>query len=281
MTHLLAVLAIVSYMLASALMLLQIYRASRTGKTALSAQLSFFSGLILHTLTMASVVRDSRFIFLENGADYFLWVSWGLAVAFAFLRRRLNYPLVGAFVVPGIVLFMGSSSYLLHKSASSVLNPDGLSTGEGIVIPLLHGIPALVSVVSLALAFVTSVVFLIIERRLKRRGAQALTSSGPNLQRLDLLNRQLAQVGFLAISLVILTGGLWAVSQQKPVFSADTSVVSGLMTWLLLALILHARLVLRWSPKQVSRLTVFVTGSFFLSVFTVLFFSGQMTHVSL
>jgi ABC-type transport system involved in cytochrome c biogenesis permease subunit len=268
-------------MLASALMLLQIYRASRTGKTALSAQLSFFSGLILHTLTMASVVRDSRFIFLENGADYFLWVSWGLAVAFAFLRRRLNYPLVGAFVVPGIVLFMGSSSYLLHKSASSVLNPDGLSTGEGIVIPLLHGIPALVSVVSLALAFVTSVVFLIIERRLKRRGAQALTSSGPNLQRLDLLNRQLAQVGFLAISLVILTGGLWAVSQQKPVFSADTSVVSGLMTWLLLALILHARLVLRWSPKQVSRLTVFVTGSFFLSVFTVLFFSGQMTHVSL
>lgn len=281
MTHLLAVLAIVAYMLASALMLLQLYRASRTGKTATSAQCAFFAGLIFHTLTMVSVVRDARFVFLDNGADYFLWVSWGLAVAFAFLRRRLNYPLVGAFVVPGIVLFMGSSSYLLHQATSSLLNAGGLSGNDRIVLPLLHGIPALVSVVSLALAFVTSCVFLITERRLKRRGAQALVSSGPNLQRLDLLNRQLAQVGFLAISLVVLSGGFWAVSQQKPVFSADTSVVSGLMTWLLLALILHARLVLRWSPKQVSRLTVFVTGSFFLSVFTVLFFSGQMTHVSL
>jgi ABC-type transport system involved in cytochrome c biogenesis permease subunit len=133
----------------------------------------------------------------------------------------------------------------------------------------------------LALAFVTSCVFLIVERRLKRRSAGALSGYGPNLQLLDLLNKQLAQLGFVAISLVVLSGGLWAVSQQKPVFSADTSVVSGLVTWLLLAFILHVRLVLKWSPKQVSRLTVIVTGSFFVSVFTVLLLAGRLTHVNL
>jgi hypothetical protein len=41
------------------------------------------------------------------------------------------------------------------------------------------------------------------------------------------------------------------------------------------------RLVLKWSPKQVSRLTVIVTGSFFVSVFTVLLLAGRLTHVNL
>jgi ABC-type transport system involved in cytochrome c biogenesis permease subunit len=281
MTHLLAVLAIVLYIVASVLMLVQLWRPSRAGKTMRSAEYAFSLGLVLHSLTMVFVVRDPRFVLVDNGADYFLWVSWGLAVAFALLKRRLNYPLVGAFIVPGIVLFMGSSSYLLHKGSPSVL-PDasGLSV-EQYVLPLLHAVPALVSVVSLALAFATSCVFLIVERRLKKRRSEALTGFGPNLQLLDLLNKQLAQLGFVAISLVVLSGGLWAVSQQKPVFSADTSVVSGLVTWLLLAFILHVRLVLKWSPKQVSRLTVIVTGSFFVSVFTVLFFAGRLTHVNL
>ena len=70
-------------------------------------------------------------------------------------------------------------------------------------------------------------------------------------------------------------------SEQKPVFSADTSVISGLVVWVLLAFILHVRLVLRWSPKQVSRLTVLVTGSFFITVFVVLAFAGRLTHAEL
>lgn len=281
MTHLTSVLAIVAYVITSVVMLVQLWRPSRAGKTTKVAEISFVIGLVLHSITMLFVVRDPRFVLVDNGADYFLWVSWGVAMAFALLKRRLNYPLVGAFIVPGIVLFMGSSSYLLHKGSASVLSLPSDSGVEPLLLPFLHAVPAFVSVVSLALAFVTSCVFLIVERRLKRPRVGVLTSFGPNLQILDLLNKQLAQLGFVAISLVVLSGGLWAVSQQKPVFSADTSVVSGLVTWLLLAFILYVRLVLKWSPKQVSRLTVFVTGSFFVSVFAVLAVAGRLTHVNL
>jgi len=104
---------------------------------------------------------------------------------------------------------------------------------------------------------------------------------GPNLQVLDRLNRRLVQLGFIAISLVVLSGGLWAVSEQKPVFTFDTSVVSGLIVWVLLAAILHVRLVLKWSPKRVSRLTVIVTGIFFVSFFAVMALAGRVTHASL
>jgi ABC-type transport system involved in cytochrome c biogenesis permease subunit len=281
MTHLLAVTSMVLYVLAAALMIFQLWRPSRAGRSVRVAQLSFYSALALHTVTLGLVLNDSRYVLLENGADYFLIASWGLAAAFAALQRRLNYPIVGAFLIPAIVLFMGSSSYLLHQEATSLLPTDSSQAKEGILMSLLHGVPALVAVVSLAMALVVSAVFLIVEGRLKARKAGALSISGPNLQLLDMLNRQLIQVGFVAISFVVLSGSLWAVSRQQPIFSADTSVISGLVTWMLLAFILHVRLVLKWSPKQVSRLTVLVTASFFVTAFAVMAWAGRFTHAEL
>ena len=281
MTHLLAVTSMALYILATALMLFQLWRPSRAGRTVRAAQLSFYSALALHTVTLGLVLNDSRYVLLENGADYFLIASWGLAAAFAALQHRLNYPIVAAFLIPAIVLFMGSSSYLLHQEAPSLLPTDSSQAKEGILLSLLHGVPALVAVVSLAMALVVSAVFLIVEGRLKARKAGALSISGPNLQLLDMLNRQLIQVGFVAISFVVLSGSLWAVSRQQPILSADTSVISGLVTWMLLAFILHVRLVLKWSPKQVSRLTVLVTASFFVTAFAVMAWAGRFTHAEL
>lgn len=281
MTHLLAVTSMVLYVVATALMIFQLWRPSRAGRTVRAAQLSFYSALALHTVTLGLVLNDSRYVLLENGADYFLIASWGLAAAFAALQHRLNYPIVAAFLIPAIVLFMGSSSYLLHQEAPSLLPTDASQAKEGILLSLLHGVPALVAVVSLAMALVVSAVFLIVEGRLKARKAGALSISGPNLQLLDMLNRQLIQVGFVAISFVVLSGSLWAVSRQQPILSADTSVISGLVTWMLLAFILHVRLVLKWSPKQVSRLTVLVTASFFVTAFAVMAWAGRFTHAEL
>lgn len=281
MTHLLAVTSMALYIVATALMLFQLWRPSRAGRTVRVAQLSFYSALALHTVTLGLVLNDSRYVLLENGADYFLIASWGLAAAFAALQHRLNYPIVAAFLIPAIVLFMGSSSYLLHQEAPSLLPTDSSQAKEGILLSLLHGVPALVAVVSLAMALVVSAVFLIVEGRLKARKAGALSISGPNLQLLDMLNRQLIQVGFVAISFVVLSGSLWAVSRQQPILSADTSVISGLVTWMLLAFILHVRLVLKWSPKQVSRLTVLVTASFFVTAFAVMAWAGRFTHAEL
>ena len=280
MTHLLAIISIVLYIGATLLSFVQLWRAQSGGAIGRMARWSFILAFVLHTITMGYVIQDPRLVLMDNGADYFLWVSWALALVYLALERRLSYPIIGAFVIPAVVLFMGSSSYLLHQDGDSLI-VESAAKGEGVVLSVLHAVAALVSVVSLALALVVSVVFLILERRLKRKKGAAITSSGPSLQILDSLNKQLAQVGFGAISLVILSGGLWAVSEQKPVFSSDTSVVSGIAVWILLAFILNTRLVLRWSAKQVSRLTVIVTAWFFITVFVVMAFAGRFAHTSL
>lgn len=279
MTHLFAVCSIGIYIAVTAVYLAQLWRPSREGRSLASARIALTVAFALHTITMALVVLEPGMRVLDNGADYFLWVSWATALVFFLFRRKLEYPIVGAFVVPVIIAFMGSSSYLLHSGASSLVERE--ESGASVLLPLVHAVPALVSVVSLAMALIVSAVFLIVDKRLKRRPAVALLSSGPDLQLLDRLNRQLVQVGFVAISLVVVSGGLWAVSEQKPIFSLDTSVISGLAVWLLLAGILHARLVLEWSPRRVSRFTVVVTASFFISVFVVMAMAGRITHALL
>lgn len=281
MTHLAAVLSIFLYMAATLFSLLRLWRPSRSGKTDKIAATSVFLGFVFHSVTLLLVLSESRFFALENGADYCLCVSWLLAFVFLFFRRWFNYPLLGAFISSAIVLFMSSSSYLLHQDAASIVDSSVDGRTQDLVVSLLHGVPALVAVVSLVLALGVSVAFLVVERRLKARKALSLDGSGVSLQQLDRLNTHLAKIGFVAISLVIVSGGLWAVLERKSVFAADTSVISGLLTWVLLAAILFARIVLRWSPKRVSRLTLWVAGSFIISVFIVLMVSGRVTHASL
>jgi ABC-type transport system involved in cytochrome c biogenesis permease subunit len=269
------------YAVVAFLFFAQLWRPSKLGKTEKATRWIMYGAFALHTLMMVLVFRNPLLVALENGADYFLWVSWCLALVCLIGRRWFAHPLLGAFTIPAVVLFMGSSSYLLHQSAQSLLGINQLGRREGVFISMLHGVPALVALVSLVLALVVSAAFLILERRLKHRRFDVLDAGGVSLQLLDSLNKHLVQVGFAAISLVIVSGGVWAIVLQKSILTFDTSVVSGLILWALLAAILHARLIMHWSPKKVSRLTLLVTASYFASLFLAIVFSGRITHASL
>jgi ABC-type transport system involved in cytochrome c biogenesis permease subunit len=278
MTHTLAIATILFYIASTALNGVQLWRPSRKGKTSVATQALLYAGFVCHTATVLNVLLDPRYILLSNSADYFLWASWGLAVAFVGLGKRLSSPLIGAFIVPLIVLFMGCSSYLLHQAATSLIDKQSSDQVRGVVLPLLHAVPALFAFVSLVLALVVSAVYLIVEKRLKSKKRDVLDISAPNLQRLDALNRQLVQVSFVSISFVVLSGGLWAVSAQRPVFSDVVSVFSGIVTWILLALVLYLRLVKKCSNKQFARFALYVSGLFFLSVLFLLSASNRLSH---
>jgi ABC-type transport system involved in cytochrome c biogenesis permease subunit len=278
MTHFLAVATIVWYIASTALTGLQLWRPSRRGRTQTFTLATLYAGFVCHTATVINVLLDPRYLLLSNSADYFLWASWGLAVAFVGLGKRLSSPLIGAFIVPVIVLLMGSSSYLLHQTATSLIDRHSTDQVRGVVLPLLHAIPALIAFVSLVLSLVVSAVFLIVERRLKSKRLDVLDISAPNLQRLDLLIRQLVQASFVSISFVVLSGGLWAVSAQRPVFSDFVSVVSGIITWILLALVLYLRIAKRCSSKQFARFALLVSGLFVLSVLLLLSASERLSH---
>lgn len=279
MKHFLALTSLILYALSSAVFLWQVIRG-RNSVIALS-RFFFRLGFLFHTLALASLVYGMNMIFLDNGADYFFWVSWGLALVLFALRRRIDFPIVGAVAIPLIMLFMGSSSYLMHVDSRTAVTDTASSASQEFLLLTLHTVPALLAVVSLALAFVVSVVFIIVERRIRKRSASAVVSPGPNLMVLDRINRIAVLVGFVGVTLVVLSGSLWAISMGHSVLSFDVSILSGFLVWFLLALILHARSSWDWSARRIAKLTVLSTGFFFVSVFLVLFWSGRLTHDNL
>jgi len=224
------------------------------------------------------ILSDSKLRFLDNGADYFFWVSWALGFAYASLGSRLNYPIVGAFFVPLISLFMASSSFMLHRDAFSLLNSPPVSNGEEYLFALIHAVPAAIAVASLAIALLTSGIYLILEKRIRRKGQAALSLPGPNLSFLDKVSKRSILFAFMAISLVVLTGSIWSVAEGRGIITLDLSTMLGLTVWLLLALIIHFRSNLGWSARKVSRLTLLVTAFFFISVFVIAFMTGKLSH---
>ena len=279
MTHTFAVGAIVLYIISAVRYLVAVSFTSR--RKSRTAQYFFFAGFICHTLTLLEMSMNPATLFLENGSDYFFWVSWALGVSFILLRKRFEYPIFGAILIPTVAVFMGSSSYLLHKSASSVLAEDHGPFYDRALLTIIHAVPATIAVVCLTLATVVSIVFILLEKRLKGRGSNVLSISGPNLQSLDRLNTQLTLIGFVCITLVVLSGSLWAISMGMPVFTLDLSIISSLIVWILLGLIVHARISLQWSPKRTAQLTIFVMFIFFTSVILNAFENGSLTHSEL
>ena len=74
----------------------------------------------------------------------------------------------------------------------------------------------------------------------------------PPVRILDELNYQMVVIGFLMLSLGIITGSVWAHSAWGSYWSWDPKETWSLITWLVYALVLHSRVVRGWTGKSIA-----------------------------
>jgi ABC-type uncharacterized transport system permease subunit len=146
---------------------------------------------------------------------------------------------------------------------------------------IFHALPALLAELSLVCAFIISCVFLIQSRRIKKRQSLAGQSlKGPSLDALEKLNHNCIMAGFIAMTVAVISGSLWAVFENRRLLGGDLYQWLAMTAWVLLAVILHSRMSLRWSAQKLSRVTVMVAGIFILSFFMMIFLKGSFLHGS-
>ncbi len=88
----------------------------------------------------------------------------------------------------------------------------------------------------------------------KSRSPAALASL-PSPERLDLYSHQLLLVSFLFLGVMIVAGSLWANESWGRYWGWDPMETSSLVTWLVLGVVLHFRVVHRWSERRMAYLT--------------------------
>jgi len=197
---------------------------------------------------------------LSNMYESLIFFSWALVLLYLLVEWRTRNRTFGTFVMPLAFLAMAYASF--SPDISDKIQP---------LIPALksnwliaHVITCFFGYAAFGLSFGMSLMYLLKGADKGKRDSMFLRLI-PSLPILDELNYQMVLIGFLMLTLGIITGSVWAHSAWGSYWSWDPKETWSLITWLVYAAVLHSRLVRGWRGK---RIAVFCFVGFFCVLFT-------------
>ncbi len=187
---------------------------------------------------------------LSNLYESLTFFALTIALIYLVVERRLRTRIMGAFVMPLAFLAMAYAS----------LSPD-ISDRIQPLIPALksnwliaHVMTCFVGYAAFAIAFGISWMYL---AKLKYKDNDAgLIGRLPVSWLLDELNYQLVIFGFLFLTAGIITGAVWANSAWGRYWGWDPKETWSLITWLVYASLLHAKLMRGWSGRRIAYISI-------------------------
>lgn len=241
-------LALTFYFAATIISVGELFKGTKT--TAKIMLLSVILGFILHTVSIIYRYSVAGHIPISNPHEATSFFSWCSVLLFLILEFRYKIGLLGSFIMPVVFVLMLSSSMLPReiKPLSPVLQSYWLG---------IHTVLAFLGNASFAMAFGIGVMYLFQEHYVKSKHPGGLFQRLPSLQSLDEINYRLITIGFPLLTLAIITGAIWAESAWGSYWRwDDPREVWALITWLIYAIVLHARLLAGWRGKRAAILSI-------------------------
>ncbi len=240
-------LALTAYFAATIISVVEFFKG---GKALERIMLSLVAaGFILHAVSIISRYAAAGHIPITTPHEATSFFSWCSVLIFLILELRYRIGLLGSFIMPVIFVLMLSSSMLPReiKALSPVLQSYWLG---------IHTVLAFLGNAAFAMAFGIGIMYLVQERYVKSKHPGGLFQRLPSLQSLDEINYRLITIGFPLLTLAIITGAIWADKAWGGYLRGDPREVWSIVTWLIYAIILHARLIAGWRGKRAAILSV-------------------------
>jgi len=200
---------------------------------------------------------------LSNMYESLIFFAWTIALIYLVLELLYKQRTMGVFVIPFAFLCMALTSIIPGVNATiNPLIPALKSPWLGI-----HVITCFVGYAAFAVSFWFSILFLIKERKEKSNpgGLRFL----PSTRLLDEINYRSILIGFPMLTLGIVTGAAWANYAWGAYWSWDPKETWSLITWLIYAAFLHARLTRGWSGRKTALLSIIGFGAVVFTYFGV------------
>ena len=198
---------------------------------------------------------------LSNLYESLIFFAWALILLYLLIEWRTKSRSIGAFATPLAFLIMAYASFTNVSSQIQPLVPALKSNWL-----LAHVITCFVGYAAFGIAFGMSIMYLL--KRVRRsRDESAFQSLLPDATILDELSYQLIVIGFILLTLGIITGAVWAHSAWGRYWGWDPKETWSLITWLVYAALLHSRMIRGWRGK---RLAIFSIVGFCSVIFTYL-----------
>ena len=215
---------------------------------------------------------------LSNLYESLLFLTWTLLTIYLYIETKTKSRLIGAMLIPVTLLINGFANLTLspEMQKSSPLVPALQSNWL-----MMHVSMMLLSYATLIMGSLLCILFLVVSRyedvdlkvndnsslplyniMLDYYEAKIVPSSLPNLpevstfgklkllQSLDNWSYRIIGLGFPFLTMGIISGGVWANEAWGSYWSWDPKETWALITWLVFATYLHARITKGWEGKK-------------------------------
>jgi cytochrome c-type biogenesis protein CcsB len=234
----------------------------------LFARLGTFASLIgLSAQTVATILRwivsyrmGIGHAPFSNLYESLIFFAWTLMLLYMIVEWRTRNRTFGTFVTPLAFMAMAYASF--SPDISSHIQP---------LIPALKSNWLISHVITCFFGYAAFGVSLGLSIMYLMKGMDAPERKNiflkliPSQAILDDLNYQMIVIGFLMLTLGIITGSVWAHSAWGSYWSWDPKETWSLITWLIYAAVIHSRMVRGWKGKRIAILSMI---GFFCVLFT-------------
>lgn len=211
-------------------------------------------GFIFNTLALGGQVLALHRLPLVNLFESILLLAWVSVLLYLGFSRGQRVGVVGTFLLP-VVAFVGLVAIFLPRGGPGL--PPILQS------PWLffHASSGLLAYGAFSLGCILSGTYLLQESQLRRKRFYIFYHRLPPLEVLEQSSYRLNVAGFLALTLSIVFGALWAETAWGAYWQWDPKQTWSLITWLFYAGYLHARNLSGWKGRR----AMYLAGLGFLS----------------
>jgi cytochrome c-type biogenesis protein CcsB len=211
----------------------------------------------------------------SNMYESLIFFAWTIILLYLLMEWRTKSRTVGVFVTPLAFLAMAYAAF--NPRINSQIQP---------LIPALqsnwliaHVITCFFGYASCAISFGLSFMFLLKRSHVQDKGNVFLRLI-PRQDILDDLNYQMVIIGFLMLTLGIITGSVWAHSAWGSYWTWDPKETWSLITWLVYACVLHSRMVRGWRGKRIAILSLIGFTCVLFTYFGVNYLAGLHSYAT-
>jgi|TARA_B100000989_G_C19468922_1_gene439732 cytochrome c-type biogenesis protein CcsB len=185
---------------------------------------------------------------LSNLYESLLFLDWCLLFILLVIESQTRTKLIGAIILPITLLVISFASLIL---------PTPMQTAAPLVPALqsnwlmMHVSMMMLSYATLILGSLLSILFLVISNT-KKFNVNASEKSNQNqlLENIDNWSYRTIGLGFPFLTIGIIAGAVWANEAWGSYWSWDPKETWALITWLVFAAYIHARLTQGWIGKK-------------------------------
>ena len=203
-------------------------------------------GFIFHTLALVARGIGANRLPLSNQYEFATSFAWGIALCFIIFEKKYDFKAMGTFVAPIVFIIIGYAA--MQNKDVRPLMPALQSKWLGIHVSL-----AILSYGSFGVAAGMSSMYLL---RNKFSNDDFITKHVPSLEKLDILSYRAISLGFLLLTLVIITGAIWAERAWGRYWAWDPKETWSFITWIIYSIYLHVRITKGWEGKRAALFSV-------------------------